>query len=49
MTKMVSQRASDLTNQLHADKLEECIKSLREQLPNFLSSQFLLSNSNKSL
>jgi len=38
MTKMVSQRASDLTNQLHADKLEECIKSLREQLPNFLSS-----------
>jgi len=38
MSNQVNNRASDLTNQIHADKLKECITSLREQLPNFISS-----------
>jgi len=38
MSNQVNVRASDLTNQMHADKLKECIASLREQLPNFISS-----------
>ena len=47
MTKMVSERATDLTNQMHADKLEEQIKSLREQLPNFLSSELTTTSLNR--